>query len=94
MLFKKCRQVLPIIVGRLVSSAKKSKNVLKGSVYLTSHKYKMQYTILSGLGDFVLNLNCIEKDMYDISNAVAYYLERDQPIELQVGISYYVVKYS
>jgi hypothetical protein len=75
----------------LVSSAKKSKKVFKGSVYFTSHKYKLQYTILSGIGDFVLNLNFIEKDMYDILTAVTYYLEQDQPIELQVGIAYYVI---
>lgn len=44
----------------------------------------MQYTILSGLADFVLNLNFLEKDMYDVFNSVAHYLEKDQPIELQV----------
>jgi len=49
----------------------------------------MQYTILSGLADFVLNLNFIEKDMHDVFNAVAYYLERDQPIELQVLFNIY-----
>lgn len=44
----------------------------------------MQSTILSGLGDFVLNLNFIEKDMYDVSCAVAHYLDKDQPVSLQV----------
>jgi len=82
--FEKCRQVLPTIVERLISSARESKNVSKGSVYFTSHRYKLQYTILSGLGDFVLNLNFIEKDMYDVSTAVAYYLDKDQPTALQV----------
>ncbi|XP_060879820.1 TELO2-interacting protein 1 homolog isoform X1 [Metopolophium dirhodum] len=77
------KQVLPTIIERLASNAKESNNVLKGSVYFTSHKYKMQYTILSGLADFVLNLNFLEKDMYDVSNSVAHYLEKDQPIELQ-----------
>lgn len=81
---------MPTIVRRLVSSAKNSKKVSKGSVYFTSHKYKMQCTILSGIGDFVLNLNFIEKDMYDVLNAVTYYLEQDQPIELQVSIAYYI----
>jgi len=80
---------LPTITERLVSNAKQSKNVAKGSVYFTSHKYKMQYTILSGLADFVLNLNFFEKDMYDVSNSVAYYLDKDQPIELQVFNVYY-----
>lgn len=69
---------------RLKSSAKESKNILKGSVYFTSHKYKMQYSILSHLGDFVLNLNFIEKDMHDVSNSVVYYLDKNQPIALQV----------
>lgn len=77
------KQVLPTIIDRLASSAKQSNNILKGSVYLTSHKYKMQHTILSGLADFVLNLNFLEKDMYDVSNSVAHYLKKDQPIELQ-----------
>jgi len=73
----------------LASSAKQSKHVAKGSVYFTSHKYKMQDTILSGLADFVLNLNFFEKDMHDVSNSVAYYLDKDQPIELQVFNVYY-----
>ncbi|XP_027842762.2 TELO2-interacting protein 1 homolog [Aphis gossypii] len=77
------KQVLPTITERLASSAKQSRKVAKGSVYFTSHKYKMQYTILSGLADFVLNLNFFEKDMHDVSNSVAYYLDKDQPIELQ-----------
>lgn len=80
---------MPTIVERLISSAKESKNISKGSVYFTSHKYKLQYTILSGLGDFVLNLNFIESDMYDISNAVAHYLDKDQPIALQVHCHYF-----
>lgn len=70
---------------RLKSSAKDSKHILKGSVYFTNHKFKMQYTILSGLGDFVLNLNFVESDMHDVSNAVKYYLDKDQPTILQVG---------
>jgi len=78
------RQVLPTIVERLTTSSKESKSIIKGSVYYTTHKYKMQYNILSGLGDFVLNLNFIEKDMYDVSNAVAHYLHKDQPDPLQV----------
>lgn len=86
---------MPIIIERLTSSTKESKNILKGSVYFTSHKYKMQYTILNGLGDFVLNLNCMEKDMYKISCAVAHYLDKDQPISLQVinsnYRSYYII---
>lgn len=85
----KCRNVLPIIINRLISSSKESKNILKGSVYFTSHKYKMQYTILSGLGNFVLNLNFVEKDMHEISNAVAHYLDIDQPISFQVIHFYY-----
>jgi hypothetical protein len=84
MVFCLSRQVLPTIIERLAFSAKTSKGVLKGSVYFTSHKYKMQYTILNGLADFVLNLNFLEKDMYDVSNSVAHYLEKDQPVELQV----------
>lgn len=75
---------MPSIIERLISSTKESKNISKGSIYFTSHKYKMQYTILNGLGDFVLNLNFIEKDMYQVSSAVAHYLDREQPIELQV----------
>lgn len=80
---------MPTIIDRLASSAKQSNNILKGSVYLTSHKYKMQHTILSGLADFVLNLNFLEKDMYDVSNSVAHYLKKDQPIELQVFNIFY-----
>lgn len=78
------RTVLPTIVERLICTAKDSNNISKRSVYFTSHRYKMQSTILSGLGDFVLNLNFIEKDMYDVSCAVAHYLDKDQPVSLQV----------
>lgn len=85
MLFLKCSQVLPTIVKRLASSAKESKNILKNSVYFTNHKYKMQYTILSGLGCLILNLNLTEKDLYDVLCAVAHYLEKDQPTILQVS---------
>lgn len=45
----------------------------------------MQYTVLSNLGRLVLNLNLIEKDLYDIFSAVANYLEKDQPTSLQVS---------
>lgn len=75
-----------------MSDAKKSKNISKGSFYFTSHKYKLQYTILSGIGDFVLNLNFVEKDMYNVSNAVAFYLDKDQPKELQVIIIFFLTK--
>lgn len=71
-----------------MSSAKESKNILKGSFYFTSHKYKMQYTILSGLAEFVLNLGVLQKDMNNVSNSVVHYLDKDQPIELQVLIVY------
>ncbi|VVC45407.1 Hypothetical protein CINCED_3A002913 [Cinara cedri] len=77
------KQVLPTILQRLTSSARESRNILKGSVYFTSHKYKLQYTILSGLGDFVINVTFIEKDMFNILNTVANYLDKNQPIELQ-----------
>lgn len=80
----KIREVMPIIVERLTSSAKESKNVLKGSAYYTSHKYKMQNTILGGLGDLILNLKFIEKDMYDVSEAMTHYLDENQPIDFQV----------
>lgn len=89
-MFEKCRQVFPSIIERLISSAKESKNIVKGSVYFTSHKYKLQYAILSNLGDFVLNLNFIERDMYTVLNAVAHYLDITQPIELQVFHKYVV----
>jgi len=79
---------LPTIIDRLISSVKKSKNIQKGSVYFTSHKYKLQYTILSGLGDLILNLNLIEKDMYNVSTAVAHYLDKNQPMILQVYCIY------
>lgn len=71
---------------RLTSNVRESKNISKGSVYYTSHKYKMQYTILNGLGDFVLNLNFVEKDMHDVFNAVTRYLDKDQPNVLQVSV--------
>lgn len=73
-------------------NAKESKNILNESVYFTNHKYKMQYTILSGLGYLILNLNLIEKDLYDISCAVAHYLEKNQPKALQV--SCYISKHN
>lgn len=79
---------MPAIVKRLTSSAKESKNILKESVYFTNHKYKMQCTILSGLGYLVLNMHLSEKYLYDVCNAVAHYLAKDQPLELQVVYLY------
>lgn len=87
----KIREVMPAIVERLTSSAKESKKVLKGSAYYTSHKYKMQFTILCNLGDLILNLNFIEKDMYDISEAMTYYLDKNQPIDFQVQTITYII---
>ncbi|XP_050436981.1 TELO2-interacting protein 1 homolog [Adelges cooleyi] len=75
--------VIPCIMDRLKSSSHESKNIPKGSVYFTSHKYKLQLTILSNSADLVLNLNLTEKDMYDMSNAVACYLDKNQPHSLQ-----------
>lgn len=86
MFFKKRSNVLQNIVKRLTSKAKNSKNVMDGSVYFTSPQYKLQYAILSGLGDFVVNLNVLERNLYDVFVAVTHYLDRNQPIMLQVQL--------
>ncbi|XP_050532254.1 TELO2-interacting protein 1 homolog [Daktulosphaira vitifoliae] len=77
------KQVIPSIIDRLKSSSKESRNIHQDSFYFTNHKYKLQSTILKNIGDLVLNLNFLEKDLYEVLNSVAYYLDKNQPLILQ-----------
>ncbi|XP_071442976.1 TELO2-interacting protein 1 homolog [Hetaerina americana] len=77
------RKVLPELSKFLMKQSKMSCKKDSASVYRFSQAYKLQYSLLSGLGDLAINLEFQEQDLCEMLAATTPYLSSLQPQPLQ-----------
>ncbi|XP_046687926.1 TELO2-interacting protein 1 homolog, partial [Homalodisca vitripennis] len=77
------KQVLPSLCKILQDSASQSLLKDSGSAYRLTQLYKLQRTLLDGLGQLALDLSVQERRIYDILEAAKEYLSVRQPAPLQ-----------
>nr|XP_018904502.1 PREDICTED: TELO2-interacting protein 1 homolog [Bemisia tabaci] len=76
-------EVLPKLFAFLTKSAKDSHLRDVGSAYRMTQQYKLQHILLDGLGQIIIDLDCLEKTSHALLTCSSVYLSSLQPLPLQ-----------